>query len=327
VGDTDSNRKDRFALASRYALGFHQEKGASMHSRKKDPNRAIWAAGLMLAVACAREGSDTTVATPGPPLAGGSPVVARVNGEPLTIADLQAATVRGVRGDSRHALDTAVARRLAAQEARRRGLDASDEMRAQVEALRREAAVKEEELLRDALQASLATQIAVTEEEARARYQQRPPRETGQRLRLRRAAFPSEEAARAEDQRLGADGRLDPATSEEIGPASVEQLRQSGLTGMMRLHEPGRRIVVEREGNFALLELVEVLPPEPAPFEEVRERIEAQIRAQKAAEALAKLMQELRAAARLEIDEAVLQNEAAWPQSAGEAAPLRRPWR
>jgi hypothetical protein len=298
----------------------------SMHSRKQGPNPAIWAAGLMLAVACAREGSDTTVGTPEPPLVD-SPVTARLNGEPVTVADLQAGLPGGMRSDPRHALEAAVARRLAAQEARRRGLDASSEVLAQVEALRREAAAREEDLLRDALQTSLATQIAVTEEEARARYQQMPPRGAGRRLRLRRAAFPSAEAARAEDQRLGTGGRLDPATSEEIGPAPIEQLRRLGLVEMVRLHEPGQRIVVDRAGNFALLELVEVLPPEPPPFEEVREQIEVQIRAQKAAEAFAKLMQELRAAARLEIDEAVLQNEAVWQQSAGEAAPLRRLWR
>ena len=116
-----------------------------------------------------------------------------------------------------------MARRLAAQEARRRGLDATSDVRAQIEALRREAAAREEALLRDALQASLEAQIAVTEDELRARYEQTQARYTERRLRLRRAVFPSAEAARAENERLGADGRLDPAASEEIGPAPVAE--------------------------------------------------------------------------------------------------------
>jgi hypothetical protein len=58
----------------------------------------------------------------------------------------------------------------------------------------------------------------------------------------------------------------------------------------------------------------------------VREQLESELRAQKAAEALAKLGQELRAAARVEIDEAVLKDDAAWQQT-GETALPRRPWR
>ena len=299
-----------------------------MESRSRNPSLAVGAAGvaLVLALACGREGSDASGEAPAP-LAGDSPVVARLNGEPITIADLRGGFPGALGPDHSHALDTAVARRLAAQEARRRGLDATSAVRAQIDALRREAAAREEALLRDALQASLAAQLAVSEDELRARYQQTQARYTGRSLRLRRVAFPSAEAARAEDQRLGAEGRLDPAASEEIGPAPVQKLMQMRVPGLMRLREPGERIVVEREGDFALVELVEVLPPAPLPFEEVREQLESELRAQKAGEAFAKLVAELRAAARLEIDQAVLQNDAAWQQSAGEATPLRQPWR
>lgn len=107
----------------------------------------------------------------------------------------------------------------------------------------------------------------------------------------------------------------------------IEQLMQMRVPGLMRLHEPGQRIVVEREGDFALIEMVEVLPTAPRPFEEVREQIESELRAQKAAEAFAKLVEELRSAARLEIDEAALKDDAAWRAPAGEALPMHRPWR
>jgi hypothetical protein len=200
-------------------------------------------------------------------------------------------------------------------------------VRAQVDALRRDAAAREEGLLRDALQASLESQISVTEDELRARYEQTKARFTERRLRLRRAVFPTAEAARAEDQKLGADGRLDPASSEEIGPLPVQKLFQAQWFGAMRLREPGQRVVVDREGKFALVELEEVLPPAPLPFEEVREQLEHEVRSQRGGEALAKLAQELRAAAHLEVDEAVLKDDAAWQQAAGETGPPHRPGR
>jgi hypothetical protein len=297
-----------------------------MNTRKRASRLVVWAVGVALALGCAREGTEASPQAV-PPSAGDSPVVARLNGEPLTIADLRSGSPGALRMDRGHALDAAVARRLAAQEARRRGLDATSDVRAQIEALQREAAAREDALLQGALETSLAAQVAVTDDELRARYEQTQGRYTERRLRLRRIAFPTAEAAHAEDERLGPDGRLDPAASEEIGPAPVQKLMQMQVLGVMRLREPGQRVVVEREGGFALLELVEVLPPAPPPFEEVRAQIESELRAQRAGEAFAKLSQELRAAAKLEIDEAVLKDDAAWQPTGGEAAPLRQPWR
>jgi hypothetical protein len=195
-------------------------------------------------------------------------------------------------------------------------------VQAQVAALRREAAAREKALLRDALVASLDAEVKVGEDELRARYEEAPARFAAPQLRLRRVAFPSAEAARAEHERLGAAGRLDPATSQEIGPAPVEELMQQGMFGMMRLQEPGQRIVVEREGAFALIELVERLPAAPLPFEKVRAQLETQVRAQRAGEAFTKLMDELRAKAKLEVDEAALEQEAARQGTDGN--PLRR---
>ena len=295
------------------------------------PKRSSWVFGaaagaLLVALACGRDGGDTEPRASAPP-AGSGKVVARLNGDPITIDDLRGGFPGALLVDPGPALENAVARRLVAQEARRRGLDATEDVRAQIEALRREAAAREDALLSGALPAALAQQQSISEEELRAHYERTKDRYTQPRLRLRRVAFPSAEEARAEDDRLGPDGRLDPAASEEIGPASREQLMRMQLFGLMRLQQPGQRIVVEREGSFALIELVEQLPPAPPPFEEVRERLESELRSQKAAEAFAKLSQELRAAARLEVDEAALKEEAAAQPPAGEAGPLRRPWR
>jgi hypothetical protein len=298
----------------------------AMESRWRNRNRALgggWLA-VALALACGREGGEARPEAAA--VRGDSPVVARLNGDPLTIADLQGGLPRGMRQDPDHALEAALTRRLAAQEARRRGLADSSEVRAQVDALRLEAAAREEALLRDALYAALQSELVLSDVELRAHYERTQARYTERRLRLRRAAFPSAEAARAEDARLGSDGHLDPASSEEIGPAPIAKLMQGMLPGVMRLREPGQRIVVERAGDFALVELVEVLPPAPLPFEEVREQIENEVRAQRAGEAFAKLVEELRAGARIEIDQAALRDESAW-KALPEAQPLRQPWR
>lgn len=297
-----------------------------MALRRGCMNLGLGATLLALALACGREGDEASAGAPGLAAgAGDSRVVARLNGEPITIGDLQASFGGALRADARHALDAAVARRLVAEEARRRGLDANPAVQAQLVAMRREASAREDAVLRNALQTALEADISVSEDELRAYYEQAKVRFSEPRLRLRRVVFPSAEAARAEDERLGADGRLDPATSEEIGPTPVEKLMRTGTPGLMRLHEPGQRIVVEREGGFALVELVERLAPAPLPFEEVREQIETQLRSQRAGEAFAKRVEELRAEARLEIDEAALQDDAAWPKPGEAAGPLRRP--
>jgi len=59
----------------------------------------------------------------------------------------------------------------------------------------------------------------------------------------------------------------------------------------------------------------------------VREQLESEMRSQRAGEAYAKLVEQLRAAAHIEVDEAALKAEADAPPSAGGAGPLRRPWR
>jgi hypothetical protein len=119
---------------------------------------------------------------------------------------------------------------------------------------------------------------------------------------------------------VDADGRLDPAASEAIGPAPVDELMQQGIMRVMQLQEPGQRVVVPHGEGFALVELIERLPPAPLPFEKVRPQLEAQLRAQRAGEAFQQLVEELRAKAKLEVDEAALAEEAAREPGPGELA-------
>jgi parvulin-like peptidyl-prolyl isomerase len=274
--------------------------------------------GLSVALACGDAGPiEKTVSEAEP----GSRVVAHLNGEPIEADELRASFPGAMAGDVRHALDATIARRLVAQEARRRGLDVAPEVQARLAAFRREAAAREDAILRDALMQSLDAEVAVDEAALRAQYEQAAPlRFMSPQLRVRRVAFPSAEAARAEDERLGAEGRLDPAASEEIGPAPVDELVQQGVMRVLQLQEPGQRIVVPQGNGFALVELIERLPPSPLPFEKVRPQLEAQLRAQRAGEAFQQLVETLRAQAKLEVDEAALAAEAAKAPGPGELA-------
>jgi hypothetical protein len=281
----------------------------------------VWAGlGLAVALGCGGENAPSGKAAA---VEAGSRVVAHLNGEPIEVDDLLAFP-GALGGDVRHALDATIARRLVAQEARRRGLDTTTDVQARLEAFRREAAAREDAVLRDALIASLDAEVAIDEAALRAQYEQAAPlRFMTQQLRLRRVAFPSVEAARAEDERLGPEGRLDPTASEEIGPAPVDELMQEGMMRVMQLQEPGQRVVVAQGSGFALVELVERLPAAPLPFEKVRSQLEAQLRGQRAGEAVQKLVEELRAKAKLEVDEAALEEEMARAPEPG-AAGLRQ---
>src|SRR5690606_4621183 len=108
---------------------------------------------------------------------------------------------------------------------------------------------------------------------------------TERRGRLRRQAFASEEAALAADAELGPEGRLDPAVAEDLGPLSIAAAAEAAGPEVVALRGPGERVVVPHEGTSALVELVEVLPAEPLPFEAVRGQVEKSLRALRAQEA------------------------------------------
>ena len=107
----------------------------------------------------------------------------------------------------------------------------------------------------------------------------------------------------------------------------MAELPRGVLPEVLRLESPGERVLVEEAGTWSLVELVEILPAVAKPFAQVQERVDRDLRTLRGQEAFAALLAQLRAGARIEIDEAVLADEAAWKRTAEDAHPVREPRR
>jgi hypothetical protein len=251
--------------------------------------------------ACSSSEPPSTIENPAGVLAHGA-------GWAVTVDDLSLPSAPAALSarDRQRALDAAIARKLAAGEAQRRGLDRAPEVAAKLRAVRREAAAREEALLQDALFASLRDALPIPEEELRAQYEKTKALYTERRLALRRQSFTSESEARAADVALGAEGRLDPARSEALIPAGPGNLPPAVRPEALKLRQPGERTLVLRDGSASLVELVEILPAEPLPFDAVRKQLETSLRVQRAQEAFRTEIERLRADAKVEVDEAAL---------------------
>ncbi len=213
-------------------------------------------------------------------------VLARVSGKPLSIADLEGA---GAGGVAPAALERAIDARLAADEARRRGLDR----------VARDGSQSSDEALQQAFYASIHAAIDLPEEDLRAEYQRSVTQLVARQLVLRRRAFASEAEARA-------SGALGPSGSEQIGPLPLESLPVSVLPEALTLSAPGQRVVVARDDRFAVVELIEIRNAEPLSFELARAKLERGLRLRRAHAKYQSEIDRLRRAAEVEIDSAAL---------------------
>lgn len=274
---------------------------------------------LLGLVACEGSRADRTAASEdqeAPPSA--RQVVARVEGQPVTAGE-----VRGLLRDPgaadparrRAALEGAIARRLAATEARARGLDAVPAESASRGDLGARSWHREEARLRDALYRRIRDGLELSEAELRAHYEKTRGRFVERQVRLRRQAFPDRAAAEAAAAALGADGRLDPAESETLPAVALRDLPVGVMPEALELREVGDRTIRAHSEGAVILELVEILRAEPVSFAAARERVEASLRTLRAQEALASLLRERRAEADVQIDEAALADESLWSAS------------
>jgi len=233
-------------------------------------------------------------------------VVARVNGHPITADAIPALGRDPSRQDVRSRIDLAIQRRVAADEARRLGLARTPEMTERLAAIHGEAKAKEESALRDALFARMKGDLKLSDQELRDFYEKTKVQFTARELHLRRATFASQADAEAAFAKLTPQGHLDPKSSEELGPAPIDKLPLTVLPEALQLRQPGDRLTVRRGEEASIVELVEILPAVPRPFEEVRERVEQSLRTLRAQELFAQEVARLRAEAKVEINEAAL---------------------
>lgn len=232
--------------------------------------------------------------------------VASVDGSAIEASDL-VPDAEGARRDPKRQLEAAITRKLATAEARHRALDERPDVAAKLEAIRRDAAQRGEEVLRDALFASLRDAVLLTDETLHAHYEKTKLRFAERHWRLLRQRFATEAEARAADARLGAEGHLDAASADAIGPATASEVAVATSPEVLRLQRPGQRTLVAHDGAYELVELVEMLPAAPKPFDAVRPQVEASLRTLRAQEMFRAEIERLRAAAKIEIDEAALE--------------------
>jgi hypothetical protein len=269
----------------------------------------LFFAGLSMLSCDAREGAreNPTEARP-------AAALASVGGSAIEASDL-APDVDGARHDPKRQLEAVIARKLASAEARRRNLDTQPDVVAKLEAIHRGTARSEEEVLREVLFASLRDAVALTDEELRAHYEKTKLRFAERQWRLLRERFATEAEARGADARLGAEGHLDAARVDAIGPATAAEVAEATSPEVLRLQRPGQRTTVSHDGAYELVELVEMLPAEPKPFDAVRAQVEASLRTLRAQAAFRAEIERLRAAAKIEIDEEELEALRAVPRA------------
>lgn len=221
-----------------------------------------------------------------------SVVLARIGDETVTVEDLGWVPAR-TQPSTR--LEMLVMRKLAAREARRRGLHEDPKTRQKLAEYRFSALMWEENLLRNALFNSIRLGLVFNDEELRAHYATTQQRYLQPQWKFRHRRFETEAEARAASQALGATGRLDPAQSELIGPVPAETLPVDLAPLLPQFQKPGDRQVVMQPGGWSLFELEEHLPAAPLQFEWVRDQVNQDLAAVRAEAILSDELARMRA--------------------------------
>lgn len=229
-----------------------------------------------------------------------SPVVARIGKRELRAAELGSPAPDAT--GRRRQIEEAVTRILAADEARRLDLvDSDPKLGEAIARVRREAVAREEALLRDALFARIADAAAPTEEEVRAAYEATKANYRETQLTLRFTPAGSRAAAEA---LLAGPGRTAVPGVETIGPAPIRRLPAKVLPEALQLGAPGERALAgSPDEGFGVIELVEIQPAAPVPYEDAQDRVARSLRIRAGQEAFRARIDALRAERGVELTE------------------------
>lgn len=270
--------------------------------------------GLLAAAGCDRRSGQGADAAP-------QEIFATVDGEPVTRAEIESvAELLASRRPGRDApsedaaFDAWQDAHLLRQFVAERGLDADETFRERRAAIRARAWRAEQELARNALVSALEKDVAVTEEELRALYEENAQRYLTTRLHLRQITVPDRATIQTirkqladgvAFEELAAHANLDPALRQkggDLGWVEQRKLPTSVIGPAHRLVEPGSVTdpFQDREGRWNLVQLVGREKAARRSFESVRDQLEYELRVLRSREALAALLDERRATLAIE---------------------------
>lgn len=243
-----------------------------------------------------------------PPDAAQGPVVAVVAGTPIPVALVLADPALDA-GDRRQGVERAVARRLAAEEARRRGLGGESPSPSEPAA-----ALAAESRLRDALFERIRDEMELPPDAVERHYRVIGDRFREREVRVRLEPYPSRSAARLA---VAQPPVTPPVGSRTLGPAPPARLPAAALPQAATLERVGQRAVVGGPDGWGVVELLEVAPAALPELAQVRERVEASLRLRLGQQAFHELLARLRAEQHVAIDAGILNDDSLWSRHAG----------
>lgn len=235
--------------------------------------------------------------------------IAIVNGKPVPKARADALTAQVARSGrpltpelQNQIKEEVVAREIFMQEAQKRGLDASDEYKAQMEMAR-------ETLLIRQLLADVQKKNPVTDEEIKAEYDKFVSANSGKEYRARHILVPTEEEAKAVIASLKKGGKFDEiakkqskdpgsgANGGDLDWATASSYVPEFSEAMVKLKKGQTTDApVKSQFGWHIIRLDDVRDAELPKFEDVKPQIAQQLQQQK----LMKFQDELRAKAKVE---------------------------
>jgi hypothetical protein len=247
--------------------------------------------------------------------------LAWVSGQKLTSADLRFTGTLEEPDQRREVIDRGVDDLLVAREARRRGLGYTEQAVKQIAAVRRAAEIRERRILRDVLYEVMASEVEISEAELREESDRFEGFHRRRLVTLRSQTFRSRASAE--------EALHTPVTASKIvGPMLVRELPAVLRKATKRLNAIGERVVVPTGEMWSSVELIAEEILAPPTFERARDALQQRLHRRKAAEAFERELERLRAAADIQLEPGVLDNDTLWLPGASseDSAPPAQPY-
>lgn len=237
--------------------------------------------------------------------------VAVANGEVILPDEISFPSGETDLAARRERVDEAILSVVAASRAKALALDDSPDVRDRLDRIHAEAKRLERETLQDALYQHTRAVIEPTEAEIEAHYSENARQYAVRQIIVERTVYANREVA---SMALIGEGTKPAGTSvEKLGPLPIAELPPSVLPEASRLIRVGQRALAEgNEGEWAVIELMEVDRARPRPLSEVRDRVREGLVVREASKRWNALLVGLREDAAITINESVLRDSDQW---------------